>query len=187
MNKARKEIENAIRQTPDLCIAEFVPEILAIVDKFGESGQSGFSAPYYAHAISYAVKKLCLHQPISDLTGNNDEWICHYFDNNFYWQSNRNSAVFMGVDKRPYYLDAIVFREENDCCFTGNSVRKQNGEIITSRQFFKMPCTPKTFYVDVVEIDGNSIVKDESQLDAVFDFYELPLSVRFMMYLQTGK
>ena len=187
MNNSRKELEIAIKQTPDLCVADFKDEILAIVDKFNESGQSGGSAPYYAHAIAETIKKLCLQQPISDLTGSDDEWFCHAFDDETYWQNKRDGAVFMGKDKRPYFLDAIVFRDENGCCFTGMSFGIYCEEIISSRQFFKLPCTPKTFYVDVIDFEDKYYILDESQLEDVFNFYERPLTDRFMSYLQTGK
>jgi hypothetical protein len=56
-------------------IEEFIPEILALCEKFGKSGQSGGSAPYTATALSHAIKKLCLQESICPITGIEDEWI----------------------------------------------------------------------------------------------------------------
>ena len=55
-------------------VLEFKDEIIALVEKFGESGQSGGSAPYVANIIANTVKKLCLHETISPLTGDDFEW-----------------------------------------------------------------------------------------------------------------
>ena len=43
-------------------IEEFIPEILALCEKFGNSGQSGGSAPFVSSAISQAVKHLCMFE-----------------------------------------------------------------------------------------------------------------------------
>ena len=59
-NKAKREFEILKKTVKDAIIAPFEKEILALVDKFDNSGQSGGSAPYAANAISQAVKKLCL-------------------------------------------------------------------------------------------------------------------------------
>ena len=55
-NKAVVEFEILEKTVKDAIISPFKDEILALVDKFGESGQSGGSAPYTAGAISGAVR-----------------------------------------------------------------------------------------------------------------------------------
>lgn len=50
-------------------VTPFAKEILALCEAFGKSGQSGGSVPYTASAISQAVKKLLLREPICDVTG----------------------------------------------------------------------------------------------------------------------
>ena len=67
-DKATLEFEVLRSTVDDAIIMPFEKEILALVDKFGESGQSGGSAPYTAGAISSAVKKLCMQEPICDIT-----------------------------------------------------------------------------------------------------------------------
>lgn len=165
-------------------IEPFIPEILALVKKFGKSGQSGGSAPYTASAISQAVKHLCLQEPICPITGIDEEW-----NNDIdveYYQNNRLSSIFKeGKDGRPYFLDAIVWQGEDDYdTFTGTV----NG--ISSRQYIKsFPFTPKTFYIDVVRefniegLENKDIIetglgrytykfKDENQLKEVFEYYD---------------
>lgn len=189
---AVKEFEILNRTVKDAIISPFEKEILALVDKFGKSGQSGGSAPYTADAISQAVKKLCLQEPICDITGINEEWSnCSDMggDKEIY-QNNRLSSVFKeGKKGKPYYLDAIVFKGQDGFCFTGNSIELPNGKTLSSRQFIKLPFRPKTFYIDVIETEWadknetvkktgggwwTSKIKDMNQLDEVFDYYEKP-------------
>lgn len=165
-------------------IEPFIPEILALVKKFGESGQSGGSAPYTASAISQAVKHLCLQEPICPITGTDEEWM-NSIDKEYY-QNLRLSSIFKeGKEGRPYFLDAIVWQGEDDYdTFTGTV----NG--ISSRQYIKsFPFTPKTFYIDVFRdfniegLENKDIIetglgkytykfKDENQLKEVFEYYD---------------
>ena len=183
---AEEELEILVKSSTEdnrPVIEEFIPEILALCKKFGNSGQSGGSAPYVANAISSAIKKLLLFKPILPITGIDEEWT-ECFDGTY--QNKRLSLVFkQGKDGRPYYLDAIVWQGEDDYdTFTGTI----NG--ITSRQYIKnFPFEPKTFYINVVRdfnIDGlenKDIVetglgkytykfKDENQLKEVFEYYD---------------
>lgn len=132
-------------------IEPFIPEILALAEKFGLSGQSGGSAPYVAGAISQAIKKLLLQDPICPIMGIDEEWVDvgHLGDKDetdVVWQNNRCSALFKNAKHEAYYLDAIVWKGEDEYdTFTGRV------EGILSRQFIKsFPFTPKTFYIDVI-------------------------------------
>jgi hypothetical protein len=176
---AKSELDLLIKTCDDAIVKEFIPEIIAIVDKFGESGQSGGSAPYTSHALSDTIAKLCMFKPISDVTGNDDEWNnVHDEDKGpVVYQNKRESAIFKDEDNKPYYLDAIIFKDNEGCAFSG-SAQLSNGEKINSRQYIKQfPFQPKTFYVDVnrKEISPDNwehYVKDESQLDEVFEYYD---------------
>lgn len=183
-NKAVIEFDILKKTVKDAIIMPFKDEILALVDKFGESGQSGGSAPYTAEAISQAVKKLCLQKPICPITGIDDEWFEH---DDGHFQNTRLSSIFKKTkDGKPYYLDAIVFEGQNGSAFTSNSVKLKDGSVLKSRQFIKLPFNPKTFYIDVIETEWadkeetvkkegggwwTSVVKDESQLKEIFKYY----------------
>jgi hypothetical protein len=192
-DKATLEFEVLRSMVDDAIIMPFEKEILALVDKFGESGQSGGSAPYTASAISSAVKKLCMQEPICDITGIDSEWndVSEYAfkdKTETSYQNRRLSSVFKeGKDGTPYYLDAIVFKGQDDSTFTSNSVKLKDGSNIASRQFIKLPFKPKTFYIDVIETEWadqhetveksgggwwTSVIKDESQLKEVFKYYK---------------
>jgi hypothetical protein len=195
MEKAQVEFEilkKSYLSEEDKPIAlEFEGEILALVDKFGNSGQSGGSALYTAAIIADIVKKLCMHEPLGPITGIDEEWIDIGKDmgGKVRFQNKRQSAIFKDGDNKPYYLNAIVFKGQNGSCFTGSSVKLKGGGSIGSRQYIKsFPFIPKTFYIDVIEtewsdkqetsqkVDGGwwiSVIKDESQLIEVLDYYYL--------------
>jgi len=187
---AERELEILVKSATDPdnrpIIEEFIPEILALVDKFGHSGQSGGSAPYTASAISKAIMNLCLQKPICPITGIDEEWgdVTEMSDGDIMFQNGRCAALFKdGRKKRAYYLDAIVFREANsNNCFTGSALL-MSGEKVSSRQFIRaFPFEPKTFYIDVVDKsvgkDGtfDHYIKDEKQLHEVFSYYKSPWS-----------
>jgi len=76
---------------------------LDLLKVFTEQGHSGMSAPY---AITL-FKRLANWEPISPLTGEDDEWN-EAADGVF--QNRRASAVFKDADG-PYWMDGIVFWE----------------------------------------------------------------------------
>lgn len=188
---AKKELDILAKTVPDAIITPFTDEILALCEKFGNSGQSGGSAPYTATAISQAVKKLLLFETLAPLTGEDDEWndVTEWNEGKSMFQNKRDSRVFKhGKDGKAYFIDAIVFSGDIGGSFTGNGSVTHNGEPIGSAQQIKsFPFEPKTFYVDVIDHrwkdkeekiedpDGDwwtHSLKDEKQLDEVFKFYD---------------
>ena len=148
-------------------ICENVKDLLAVL---ASQGHSGSSAPYAINMF----KDLAMFAPISPITGDALEW-SEIGDNRF--QNKRCSALFKDkADGDAYYLNAIVWRTQEGVTYAGMA-EKVSGERVFSRQVVKFPFTPKTFYVDVIEeeVAGNDwelTIKDESQLDAVFEHYE---------------
>ena len=197
-NFAKRELDILAATVPDAIVTPFAKEILALCEAFGNSGQSGGSAPYTASAISQAVKKLLLQEPICDVTGHESEWsdVSAMGDGSEpYYQNKRCSALFQDKNSEnpPYYLDAIIWKgKENWDTFTGRVyIDDKDFELIGSSQFVKLPFKPKRFYIDVVRvpitkeeaesrklhyIEGDNecyytILKDPKQLDAVFKYY----------------
>ena len=195
---AKQELDILAATTPDAIIIPFAKEILALCEAFGNSGQSGGSAPYTASAISQAVKKLMLQEPICDVTGHENEWcdVSEMGDGSIIFQNSRCSALFKdGIDAKPHYLNAIVWKGVEDWdTFTGRVyVDDKDFELIGSSQYVKLPFKPKTFYIDVVRVsitkeeaesrnlhyhEGNfdecyyTILKDPKQLEKVFKYYD---------------
>jgi hypothetical protein len=154
--------------------------VLDLLSVFSTQGHSGFSASYCINTF----ETLASFKPLIPITCKDSEWGDAIDGETF--QNNRLSSVFKrGKDGHPYYLDAIVWRGQNGSTFTG-SVEDSNGNTVTSRQNIRLPFRPKTFYVDVIETEWadkeetvekkgggwwTSIIKDESQLEEVFEYY----------------
>jgi hypothetical protein len=194
---AKRELDILEATTPDAIIIPFAKEILALCEAFGKSGQSGGSAPYTASAISQAIKKLMLQEPICDVTGHESEWVDISEINNgeILWQNSRCGGLFKYPNGKLSYVNAIVWKGEKDWdTFTGRVyIDEKDFELIGSSQFAKLPFKPKTFYIDVVRVpiskeeaekrnlhyieDGfnkcyYTVVKDTKQLDKVFKYYD---------------
>lgn len=95
-------------------IEPFIPEMLALCEKYGKSGQSGGSAPYTATALAQAVKKLLLQEPICPIMGIGEEWmdVADMGDGiDILWQNARCGALFKGINGRAWFLDAIVWKD----------------------------------------------------------------------------
>lgn len=199
VSKADFELDRLMKKSTEKgetpIIKEFVPEIKALIAKFADSGQSGGSAPYAAGAITQAIKKLLMQEPLGGIENTPDEWTdTSCFSDvkpKTFFQNKRLSSVFKeGLNGTPYFLDAIVFKGGNDHTFTsGGSVTTRDGEPISSSQYIKQfPFEPKTFVIDVIETewekkeDGSliekpgggwwtSVVKDDKQLEEVWNYY----------------
>ncbi|HRG37134.1 MAG TPA: hypothetical protein PK289_01270 [Bacteroidia bacterium] len=188
---AKAELEILAKTTPDSIVTEFTPEILALCEKFGNSGQSGGSAPYVIEAISDAVKKLLSFEPIGPLTGEASEWInvSETPGGLPLFQNIRESGVFKeGVDGPAYFIDAIVFDGNLGGRFNSQQGIEHGKSTISSRQYIKsFPFVPKTFYIDVFDYrwkDELETIADpegdwwsheianEEQLKEVFEYYD---------------
>ena len=195
----KRLLDEANKEGKTLLIAEFVPEIEALVDKFGQSGQSGTSAPFTAGAIVDTIKKMFAHEPLGEgILGTDNEWVDVSYESDMspksFYQNNRLSSVFKETkDGRPYFLDAIVFKPVGkDYSFTGNSVAISEGseETVGSMHYIKaFPFQPKTFTIDVHEkeyrkLKDGSLVEEEGggwweswladpkQLEQVWEYYD---------------
>jgi hypothetical protein len=199
ISKADHELDRLVKNSKgDLIIAPFIPEVKALVQKFADSGQSGGSAPFTSAVIIDVLKKLMNHEPLGGIQNTDDEWnsLSDYGDAEGY-QNNRLSSVFKdGKEGKPYYLNAIVFRNpEKDYTFTSGSVdlpgeaNGDHGKVGSSHYIKSFPFEPKTFVIDVDEKeyrkneDGSltledgggwweSWVKDPKQLDEVWEYYD---------------
>ena len=187
---AKKEFEILLKHVPDAIIRHYEKEILVLVKKVAK-GQSGGSMPIVAGVVAAAVKDLCLHKPLHGVMNVESEWMCvrEHFDGEEIYQNNRLSAIFKhGKDGRPYYLDAITFKGQNESCYSSSSVEMPDGSNLGSRHYIKeFPFKPKTFYIDVIETEWadkeetvkkagggwwTSVIKDVKQLDEVFEYYD---------------
>lgn len=130
---AKKELDLIGMNEGDDMNGSMRADILQIVTIFADQGHSGFSASY---AIS-ALKKLLNFEPLSPLTGAEDEWQ-EVMEGT--WQNTRCGRVFKGADGVAYDVEALIFREPD-----GNCYHPGRG-YMTPIEF---PYIPKTEYRDV--------------------------------------
>lgn len=159
---AQRELDILVKSSPNPdnrpLIEPFIPEILSLCEKFGHNGNSGGSAPYVAGALSQAIKKLCLQEPIMPMTGIDDEWVdvAKYGDgtngsDDILFQNRRCGELFKNRDGRAWYLDAIIWKGNTEG-ESGNDWDTFSGTVdgIKSHHYVKsFPFTPKKFYIDV--------------------------------------
>ena len=175
-----KPIEEYDQDDPDRWIQENVLELLEV---FSKQGHSGFSAPYVINLFC----KLAEHKTLSPIMCTDDEWgdiNKEMNDNDDVYQNNRCSAVFKnGKNGKPYYLDAIVWRNQKGVTFTG-AVLNSKKEKIYSHQTIRIPFNSKTFYIDVIEPPDDSpiYIKDDTQLKKVWKYYEHQETPSYLRY-----
>lgn len=160
VNHARIELERikAFDEEGDFYGGMTGNAVLELVKVFARQGHSGMSAPL----VRQLFDKVADFKPLSPITGDDDEW---NVIGDLRFQNKRLSAVFK-EEGRCHYIDAIVWKEESGSCFTGRV------EELSSSQDITFPFIPKTFYIDVVDVDGEYKIKDRSQLDEVWEYYQ---------------
>ena len=163
-----KPIEELPENDPNRRMQENILELLDILAKQGHSGLSAF---YIIHCF----EKLAKFEPLTPLKCDEGEW--NEVGNDIY-QNNRLLSVFKkGKNGKPYYLDAIIWRQKMEdgvvSSFTGE-LKFKDGRTITSAQYIRLPFIPKSFYVDVKSIDDETYeLINPKQLNKVFEYYDL--------------
>jgi hypothetical protein len=88
--------------------------ILLMVKTFAAEGHSGFSASYAINAL----KHLLAFEPLTPLTGNDDEWLDRSQDSAMpIWQNRRCGRVFKTED-RCYDAEGKIFRTPGGLGYT---------------------------------------------------------------------
>lgn len=106
--------------------------VMELVDVFNDQGHSGFSA----HMVLDIFEKLSRYEPLTPLTGEEDEWF-EYSPGEY--QNKRCSRVFKKAGKQAYDIDGKVFRTKTQGSYTNRD----------SHVPITFPYIPKTEYVDV--------------------------------------
>jgi len=130
---ARAELERAkmFGEDGDFYGGMIGDAVMKLIDVFADQGHSGMSAEM---AVSL-FERLARFEPISPLTGEDDEWN-ECGDGMF--QNRRCSHVFK-QNGEAYDSEGRVFREPNGSCYTSKD----------SRVPVTFPYTPNRVYVDV--------------------------------------
>lgn len=138
--------------------------VMELIELFAKQKHSGMSSSLVAGMF----RKLTKWEPLSPIMNTEDEWSNDISGDETY-QNKRCPAVFkQGKDGKPYYIDAIVWEYEDGGAFTGTV------EDITSRQFCKIPFSPKSFYVKISKEDeqGSRVILDKETLNKAFKYYQ---------------
>lgn len=179
MGGLRQHAESELEFENSEFIVPYKEKILELIDIFSEQGHSGGSAPWGSRALTQTITKLLDYKPLGPIMCTDEEWVD---TGNGFYQNKRCSAVFKeSKNSRPYYLDAIVWRDEHGVGFTSNNVAGYK-----SRQYIRVPFEPKTFYVDVLSIeiakdDWEYKIKNPKQLEEVFAYYMAEETVRTVL------
>lgn len=136
--------------------------VLELIDLFSSQGHSGFSANECVNLFN----RLARMEPLQPIMCTDDEWTdVSDISGEPLFQNKRHSAVFKkGKDGKPYFLDAIIWTDEDGCGFTGTV------EGIWSGQPIKIPFTPKSFRVSV---NSERKIIDRNILKEALDYYDL--------------
>jgi hypothetical protein len=183
LNHFRKEVVILRNKYQDeLVIDPVLPEIEALIKAFGETVQSGASAAFIEPVIAETIKKAFSFEPLSELTGNDNEWLLIYeaddlVDNIF--QNKRNSAVFKeGREGKPYYSDALIWLNiTTNETWVGN-LALSNGRRLSSKAYIRdlSMFDGTSFYIKVQEDEGGSdtyVIKNPELLKEAEELYEL--------------
>jgi len=109
--------------------------VMRMMREFSEEGHSGFSASL----TTTLFEKVSRFEPLTPLTGEDDEWNLLDYSSDTTYQNKRCSHVFKDKDNRAYDIEGKIFREPDGGCYTGKG----------SRVFVDFPYTPTSEYVDV--------------------------------------
>lgn len=111
--------------------------ILEVIQVFSKQGHSGGSAAWFLNIF----KKLADYEPLTPLTGEDDEWIDRSsFGNGApYWQNIRCSRVFKQADGTCYDSEGKVFIDSSGHGYTN----------IDSHVTITFPYMPKTERINV--------------------------------------
>lgn len=114
---AREELKYLRGEEPDEMQDLIERNIIEIVDTFAKQGHSGSSAAYCIPIIN----KLLKQEPISPLTGSEDEWT-EIGEGVF--QNKRFSSVFKDKDRfngEPYWIEGKIFSDDGGESWFTNS------------------------------------------------------------------
>lgn len=158
--------------------------VIELIEVFAKQGHSGMSAPIVADLF----KRLANYEPLQPITGRDEEWgnVRDLGDSMPWYQNKRCSALFKdGEDGKPYYIDAIIKRDQKGICWSGMAWLSEEdyktgdrSKMVGKRGYIKsFPFTPKTFYIDVKDVevapdDWESFVVDPTQLEEVWQYYD---------------
>jgi hypothetical protein len=131
---AQRELKLAGWYDSDAPYGDMMPKaVMQLFKLFKKQEHSGLSA-----SIALGIfHKLASFQPLSPLTGEEDEWIT--VDDNGLKQNKRYSSVFLNAEGKAYDIDGKIFVNEDGSKYTSKD----------SVVYINFPYTPNTEYVHI--------------------------------------
>lgn len=177
------KVLNEIYKDSDSLTYEFTYEIINICQKIKDLSLEG------DQKILDSIKNLLLHEPVYPILGIEQEWadVSEYLEDNKKWfQNKRCSALFKdGINGKAYYIDAIVNKDKKGMYWSGffwlskdDFESGDRNKMVGKKAYVKsFPFTPKTFYLDVIDVKISknhfeTFIKDPKQLEQVWDYYD---------------
>ena len=163
-------IEKLKESSPNRWIQENVLELIKVF-----CGQEGyFECSYSSKLKADYFRKLVMFEPLSPITGNDDEW--EEIKNNIYRNKRLRSVFKKGKNGKPYYSYAIAWIiKANNFVYPAvwGTVKLNDGRTVTSSQYIRLPFEKKLFSVEIEKVDEEiyKLSKPE-QLDKVFEYYD---------------
>lgn len=147
LKHANAELALALPGTDEMDVS-FRRSVEEVIFTFSLEGHSGFSVAY---AIG-ALEKLLRFEPLTALTGADDEWCdMSEYSSGPMWQNRRNSRVFKEGDGRAYIIDHFIFVEPDGATFTDGT-----------RKYIEFPYEGEE--PERVQLDGQGIPTDPKYL-----------------------
>ncbi len=142
--------------------------VMELMEVFSKQGHSGFSASI----VSSLFLKVADYKPLTPLKGTANEWGTEAGDR----QNNRCSAVFNNGDGTFNYLNGLSFKTQTGSSWQGSAIDK-NKKVVRSSQPVYFPFVPKTFVIDVTEVevkpdDWEFYINDQKQLEEALQYFE---------------
>ena len=133
--------------------AHMYRHLIHMVEEFCKEGHSGFSANYAANIL----EKLFKYEPLSPLSGKDDEWedVSEITNNKGYFQNKRCGRVMKQNDGKAYDSSGIVWW---DWYVVNPETGEKSKSYFTnykSRVDIEFPYVPKTEYKEWVEENEN--------------------------------
>lgn len=182
VNHAQSELHFAglLKKDTDFYGGAIGKAVIELMEVFSKQGHSGSSAPLVADIF----KRLANYENLTPISGEDSEFVDIMGEG--LMQNVRNSAVFKN-NGRYYYIDGMVKRLSDGTCWSGGfytdreafEARDESKKLYTTRAYIKsFPFTPKTFYIDVEEVevapdDWEMYATNPAQLKEVTEYYDL--------------
>ena len=173
---AVRELKLAEQLDSTHVVLEFYEPIVALVEAYANSGQSGGSHPYVSRVLVDSIDALLNRRVLSPLTGKSDEW---YPAREGLYQNIRDSRLFKKENTSECFLiDSVYFVDEQgdrveDTVYTldtdenGETTKTEINDFVVVKKF---PVTPEIFCIRTNKI-GNNYFALDIDLQKVAEYY----------------